>query len=174
MESTQPAVKPSGPAQLINQLARSAFLLKIGDDTIFSAAVKVQRDDVLIPFKEAGARLFTLSRSDGWDTVHQSIRIAGIGLLPTDNLVLKGTVYGSGLTLASTCDALPAGDIQDEDCRAVWSADADWMISVDEQTTELTMKVKPDGNVQFIAAAHEINLSYRPCVSDNITNNTIE
>jgi len=160
--------KPSGPAQLINQPARSAFLLKLGDETILSATVKVHREDALIPFKEAGARLFVLSRSDGWDTVHQSIRIAGIGLLPEDKLVLKGTIYGPELTLKRSVEKwLEPAD--EETCfRAIWSAQSDWLISIDEPSTELTLKVKAEGAVQFTAMAHEINLSYRPCVSDNL------
>jgi len=55
-------------------------------------------------------------------------------------------------------------------CRAVWSAQSDWLISIDEPGTGLTLKVKAEGSVQFTAQAHEINLSYRPCVSNELSN----
>jgi hypothetical protein len=164
-EFAKPAIKPSGPAQIVNQPARSAFILKVGEDTIFSATVKVQREDTALSFKEAGARLFVLSRSDGWDTVHQTIRVAGIGLLEPDSLVIKATVYGSGLRLVADINALQCSEGGETSFRGVHCVDADWMISVDDPSIGVILKVKPDGAVQFSATAHEITLSYRPCVT---------
>jgi hypothetical protein len=167
-EIATPPVRPSGPAQVVNQPARSAFILKAGEETIFSATVKVQRDEALLSFKEAGARLFVLSRSDGWDTVHQTIRVAGIGLLETDCLVLKATVYGTGLTLTNASNTPRCVVEAETSFRGVHGTGADWMISVDDPSTDLTLKVKSEATVQFCAIAHEITLSYRPCVTDSI------
>lgn len=162
------SVKPTGPAQLVNQFNRSSFALKVGEDTIFSATVRVLREGMLLTFKEAGARLFTLSRSDGWNQVDQTVRVAGIGLLAGDTLHLKGTVTGIDLVPLTMRTQVGGEDKGMEATRSLWCKDGDWIISVDDDHTDLTVSTRSVNKAALVAQSTEIVIRYRPRVSEQL------
>lgn len=114
---------PNGPAKLTTDLKKDRFKLEYAGDNIFQATVRLVRDGAEIALKDAGVRLFVVSKSDGWNIVTQTVRIAVVASLPGDTIVVRGntTDVVSEVELLTLAEG-PVG---------VHGGRQDWLISVD-------------------------------------------
>jgi len=139
---------------------KERFKLDYGGDIVFQAGVKLIRDDKELGVREAGARLFVVSKFDGWDVVTQTIRVTAVGVRPDDRILVKGFCPDTGTPLVT--------EIVDE---GVYCSSHDWMLSLDPgptaslDTEDVPVKGDPETTVQRIvltAEAPEIMLRFRP------------
>jgi hypothetical protein len=163
-EETRSAEIPNGPATVTDN-KKDRFKLEYGGLVIFQATVKLLRDEAEITFKAAGARLFVVSKFDGWDVVTQTVRIAAVGSRPADRLIVRGHAADSGTPISTSITPDETG------ADAIYSSSHDCLISVEPGPTvtiaceDVPVKATPDANVQHIvlhADGPEIILKFRP------------
>lgn len=161
-DETQAVELPNGPARVVTDTRKDRFKLEYGGDAIFQATVKVARDDGELSFRDAGARLFVVSKFDGWDVVTQTIRVAAVGARPGDRIFLRGHACHSGEGVAPEMSA---------DSNGVYSPDQDWLLTIDDgpdasfAPEEIAVKGDPQATVARIAVTAtgvEVGLRFLP------------
>jgi hypothetical protein len=160
---TSPEPPPNGPAKVSTDNKKERFKLDYGGEIVFQAGVKLVRDDKSTSLRDASARLFVVSKFDGWDVVTQTIRIAAVGSLPGDIITIDGH--------CPIVDDAVATEIACADSPCVYCATHDWLLSIDAgpKTTfaveDVPVKGVPDATAQRIsvtAEGPEIILRFRP------------
>jgi len=144
---------------------KERFKLDYGGEIVFQAGVKLIRDEKSTGLRDAAARLFVVSKFDGWDVVTQTIRIAAVGSLPGDILTIDGhcPIIDDAIATEIICE--------DGSDPCVYSASHDWLLSIDPgPTTALAVEDVPVKGVADVAAQRigvavqgpEIILRFRP------------
>ncbi|MGO8669921.1 MAG: hypothetical protein ACLQVD_00900 [Capsulimonadaceae bacterium] len=127
-----PGALPNGPARVVTDSKKDWLKLEYGRASIFQGDVRLLREGVEMTLREASARLFVVSKFDGWSTVTQTIRVAAVGSRREDVLILRGAGTGVGLT--------PIGGLCPETMAivtpeitfiqpALYSVDGDWLLT---------------------------------------------
>jgi len=160
-----PEPPPNGPAKVSTDNKKERFKLDYGGEIVFQAGVKLIRDDKSTSLRDAVARLFVVSKFDGWDVVTQTIRIAAVGSLPGDILTIDGhcPIIDDTVVTEILCD--------EAQLPCVYCASHDWLLSIDPgPTTTLAVEDVPvkgtaDVTAQRVTVAAtgpEIILRFRP------------
>lgn len=159
-----PIELPNGPAKVTTDLKKDRFKIDYAGDAIFQATVRVRRNGEDLTLKDAGARLFVVSKSEGWDVVTQSVRVTAVATQEGDTLIIRGhTIAGHEFGL------VPAGQAN-IDAAGVYCIRQDWLLStLPEQTVEwFCEEVKPRGaentvpRVAVTAEGGDFVLCFRP------------
>jgi hypothetical protein len=165
IEETQPAELPNGPARVVTDNKKERFRLEYGGETVVQASVKVLRDEAEFSFRDAGVRLFVVSKFDGWDVVTQTIRVAAVGAKPGDRIAVRGHALDSGTGIATEIVNDQAG------ASCIYSPAQDWIVSVEDGPSvalvceDVPVKGAPETTVQrisFTAEGPEVILRFRP------------
>ena len=122
---SSPEPPPNGPAKVSTDNKKERFKLDYGGETVFQAGVKLIRDEKISGLRDAAARLFVVSKSDGWDVVTQTVRIAAVGSLPGDILTIDGHCPVIDDAVSTEIVGADAGS------PCVYCASHDWLLSVD-------------------------------------------
>lgn len=163
-QSPPPERWPNGPARVTTDNKKERFKLDYAGDLVFQASVKLLREGEELSFKDAAARLFVLSKFDGWDIVTQTIRVAAVATRPDDRLVVRGQAPDSG-TSTTTEIAVVDG------CDCIYCLSHDWLLSLDPGPTstiaaeDVPVKGDPESTTRrivLVAEGPEIMLRFRP------------
>ncbi len=122
---------PNGPAKITTDNKKERFKLEYAGDPVFQGSVILIRDGERMSLKDAHCRLFTVSKSDGWDVVTQSIRVAAVGALPGDVIVMRGHAIDPG---GGSVIEMPV-----EICGSIYRQDQDWLLSAKSDVRISTM-----------------------------------